>query len=69
MTEPRRADCLTVRRCTCGCGEFHLDLCDRAGEVFAVAIVPSDAAIRIAEQITDAIIGDDDEIWEVVGHA
>jgi hypothetical protein len=70
MDEPRKAHSLLVSQCGCGCGEFHLELCDEAGDVFAVAIVPSGAAIRIAEQITDAIIGDeDDEIGEVMGHA
>lgn len=73
MRKPKQAHQISVGRCDCGCGEFHLYLYDDRGRVFATASLPPETALRISDDIFEELcpdIGDDDdEIGEVAGNA
>jgi hypothetical protein len=46
------ADSLVVGRCDC-CGDVHIKLIDRSDKVFAVAVVPREGALALADDLLD----------------
>lgn len=70
MAEPRKAFALGVSQCVCGCQQFHFELQGEDGETFAIAIIPPEAALMIAEKIAEGVLGSElDTIGKVEGHA
>lgn len=66
------AHSVSVRVCDCGCRLVYLELEDRAGRKFALASIPFDAVLDLADGVLDEVDGEggcDLEEMAAAGHA